>query len=115
MVKSDTIRIKHMLDAANEAVEMAKGKSVNDISNDRMLNLSLVKLIEIIGEAASRVSPEGQTKYAEIPWGKIIGMRHCLVHGYDDIDFEVLYQTICDDIPPLIAALEKIVPTDSEK
>jgi uncharacterized protein with HEPN domain len=94
---------------------MAKGKSVNDISIDRMLNLSLVKLIEIIGEAASRVSLDGQTKHAEIPWGKIIGMRHCLVHGYSDVDFEVLYQTIYEDIPPLIAALEKIVPPDTEK
>ncbi|MDO8137882.1 MAG: DUF86 domain-containing protein, partial [Candidatus Brocadiales bacterium] len=95
--------------AAREAVELAAGKSRQDIENERTLNLSLVKLIEIVGEAANRVSPEGRAKYPSIPWLQIIGTRNRLIHGYDNIDFDILYQTIFQDLLPLIAELEKIV------
>lgn len=114
MAKNYLIPIKHMYDAALEAKEIAKGKSLDDIQNERMLNLSLVKLIEIIGEAASRITQETQNKYSDIPWEKIIGMRNQLIHGYDIINFEILYQTINEDLPPLIASLEKII-TQEEK
>jgi uncharacterized protein with HEPN domain len=110
MFKNDLVRLRHMLDAAREAVELAAGKSKQAMENERMLNLSLVRLIEVVGEAANRVSPEGREKYLSIPWQQIIGMRNRLIHGYDEIDFEVLHQTIVEDLPPLIAKLEKIVP-----
>ena len=74
-----------------------------------MLNLSLVKLIEIVGEAANRISPEAQTKYPAILWQKIIAMRNRLIHGYDNVDFDILYQSISQDLPSLIAKLEAIV------
>ena len=54
-----------------------------------MLNLSLVRLIEIVGEAANRVSSEGQAQFPDIPWSQIIGMRHRLIHGYDNVDFDI--------------------------
>jgi uncharacterized protein with HEPN domain len=98
-----------MLDAAKEAVDLSSGKSRYDIENERVLNLSLVRLIEVVGEAANRVSTEGRDKYTDIPWPQIIGMRNRLVHGYDSIDFDILYQTVVEDLPLLIAELEKIV------
>jgi uncharacterized protein with HEPN domain len=67
--------------------------------------------VETIGEAAARVSQEGQEKYAEIPWREVIGMRNRLVHGYDSVDLAVLWDTIELDLPPLIAQLEKILPS----
>lgn len=112
MPKNDLIRLQHMLDAAKEAVELAAGKSRHDIENERMLNLSLVRLIEVVGEAANRVSPEGQAKYADIPWLQIIGMRNRLIHGYNEIDFDILYQTVIEDLPHLIVELEKTLASE---
>ena len=68
----DVVRLRHMLDHAQEVVSMASGKQRQDLDRDRMLELALVRLIEIIGEAASRVSPEGQRKYSSIPWHEIV-------------------------------------------
>lgn len=111
MFRDDLVRLHHMLDATKEAIELASGKSKYDIENERTLNLSLVRLIEVVGEAANRISPEGRDKYPSIPWQEIIGTRNRLIHGYDNIDLEILYQTITEDLPPLIAQLEKIVPS----
>ena len=105
----DNVRLRHMLDHAQEALSMASGKQRQDIKQDRMLELALVKLIEIIGEAASRVSPEGQNEYPSIPWPLIIGMRNRLTHGYDQVDLKILWDTIEFDLPPLITELEKIL------
>ncbi|MBI5183398.1 MAG: DUF86 domain-containing protein [Nitrospinae bacterium] len=112
MPKDDLIRLRHMLDSAREAVELSAEKSRRDIQDERMLNLSLVRLIEVVGEAANHVSIEGQAMYPNIPWPQIIGMRNRMIHGYDDIDFDILYQTVIEDLPQLIAELEKIVPPE---
>ncbi len=108
MPGDDSVRLHHMLDAAKEARKLAEGKSRNDIENERLLNLSLVRLIEVVGEAANRVSAEGRSKYPKIPWPAIIGMRNRMIHGYDNIDFDILYKTINEDLPSLIIELEKI-------
>lgn len=109
MHKDDLIRLRHMLDAAKEAIALAAGKSRNEIETERMLNLSLVRLIEIVGEAADHVSAEFRLNHSRIPWKEIIGMRHRLIHGYDNIDYDLLYQTIQEDLPALVALLEEIV------
>ena len=109
MKKADLVRFRHMLDAAKEAVEISSGKSRQDIENERLLNLSLVRLLEIMGEAANFISSDLQTKYSKIEWSQIIGMRNRLIHGYDNIDYDILYQTIKKDIPPLIVELEHVV------
>ena len=101
-----------MPDHAREAVAMIKGKERLDLDRDRMLELSLVRLVEIIGEAAARVRPESREKYPSIPWLQIVGIRNRLVHGYDAVDLDILWNTIIDDLPPLIAELEKILPPD---
>lgn len=64
-------------------------------------------LLEIIGEAASRVPAEQRLQHPDIPWPEIVGLRNRLIHGYDSVDFEILWQIVSDDLPPLIAALEK--------
>lgn len=104
------IRLRHMLDYAREAVSLAQGKSRADVDTDRLLNLSLVQLVTMVGEAAKRVPEDVQAQQPEIPWPSIVGMRNRLIHGYDKIDFNVLWQTVTEDLPPLIVALEKILP-----
>lgn len=85
MPKDDRVRLRHMLDAASEAVEFAKGKTRADLERDRLLVLGLLKCIEIVGEAAARVSPDVQSRYPRIPWLDIVGMRNRLVHVYFDL------------------------------
>ena len=98
-----------MLDAAREAMSFAAGKDRGCLNTDRMLVLSLTKDIEIIGEAASKVSEETRNDCPDIPWSDVISMRNHLIHAYFDIDLDVLWSTIANDVPSLISALEKIV------
>ena len=72
-----------------------------------MLQLALVRLVEIVGEAAARVSPEAQERFPSIPWQQARGMRNRLVHGYDTVDLAVLWDTIQDDLPALIVQLRE--------
>jgi len=106
---SDEIRFRDMLDHAREALSLIRGKKRSDLDSERMLELSLIRLVEIIGEAAARVRTESKEKFPSIPWLQIVGMRNRLVHGYDAVDLDVLWDTIVDDLPPLITALEKIL------
>jgi uncharacterized protein with HEPN domain len=109
------LRLRHMLDHAREAVEMVRGRERRDLDRDRMLELSLVRLVEIVGEAASRMTRADQARYPTIPWPQVTGMRHRLVHGYDTVDLQVLWDTVTDDLPPLIAALEAVLGLESEQ
>lgn len=105
----DLIRIRHMLDAGTDAMSFAAGRTRADLDKDRQLLLSIVKSLEIIGEAASKVSAPTRELYAHIPWHAIITMRHRLVHGYFDIDHEVVWQTILSDIPSLLGQLGDVM------
>lgn len=104
--------IHHMLDHASEAAEMVENRSRKELDTNRMLNLALVRLVEIIGEAANRIPDEFQTMHSDLPWREIIGMRNRLVHGYDTVDLDILWQILQTDIPPLIDQLEQIVSTN---
>ena len=103
------VRLRHMLDHAREAVSMVRGKTRADLDTDRQLNLALVRLLEIIGEAAGRISKEDQDRYSNIPWPEIVGLRNRLIHGYDEVDFDILWQIVTRDLSPLIKNLEKLV------
>lgn len=107
--RDDTIRLRHMLDHAREAIEMAKGRQRSELGTDRQLMLSSLKLIEIVGEAAYRVSPEVREAHPGIPWDMIIGTRNRLVHGYDRVDLDVLWRIIHDDLPVLATQLDNIL------
>ena len=110
----DRIRMRHMLDAAKEALSFAQNKTRGDLDSERMLVLSIVKSIEIVGEAATKVSQETKEKCTELPWANIIAMRNRLIHVYFDIDLDRVWDTIIDDLPPLIASLEKLIPQDDK-
>jgi uncharacterized protein with HEPN domain len=98
-----------MLDAAREIMSFVQGRTRDELDHDRMLTLSLIKSIEIIGEAAAQVLPETRSQHPEIPWLNIIAMRHRLVHAYFDIDLDRVWDTATDDLPPLVAVLEKVL------
>jgi len=104
----DAVSLRHMLDTAREAATLARGQSHEELKNNRLLQLGLTRLVEVVGEAANRVSLETRAKYPAIPWAQIVGMRNRLIHGYDVLDWDLLWDTISDDLPPLIAELERI-------
>jgi uncharacterized protein with HEPN domain len=109
MQKHDKIRLQHMLDAIEEAIFFIKNKSRSSLEKDRMLVLALIKDVEIVGEAASRISKEAQNKISEIPWANIIGMRNRLIHAYFDINLDILWQTVRNDLPELAAKLKSVI------
>jgi uncharacterized protein with HEPN domain len=104
-----TITLRQMLDYAQKAVTLSRGKKRIDLDKDLTFNLALTRLVEIIGEAANRVPSEFQDNHPEIPWMEIIGMRNRLIHGYDEVDFDFLWNVVRNDLPSLIKQLNKIL------
>ncbi len=98
-----------MLDAINESLSFVENRELDDLFEDRMLALSLIKEIEIIGEAASRITKDTKDKFPDIPWKDIVGMRNRLIHAYFDIDFERVWYTITIDLLTLKPNLDKII------
>lgn len=114
MRKDDLIRMQHMLEAAKEALSFTRGKQRKDLDSDRMLTLSIIKAIEMIGEAASKVTEESRNLHPEVPWSSIIAMRNRLIHVYFDVNLDRVWDTITDDLPPLIAILETVMSKEKE-
>ena len=107
--KEDTNRLYHMLQAAREAVGYSKGCRQDDLETDRPLVHSLVRCLEIIGEAANKISPECRQDNPQIRWDDIIGMRNRLIHAYFDVNLNIVWQTVSNELPLLIAELTPIV------
>ncbi|HUT79419.1 MAG TPA: HepT-like ribonuclease domain-containing protein [Polyangia bacterium] len=98
-----------MLDNTREAMAIAADRRRADLDGDRLLELGLVRLIEIVGEAAAKVTDDFRSDHPQIPWPQIVAMRNRLVHGYDEIDLDVLWDTIRDDLPSLATELAKLL------
>jgi len=102
----DEISVRQMLDRSREAVSMARGNTRAALTTDRMLEPDLTRLVEVVGEAASRVSAPTKSRHPDVPWPAIVGMRNRLIHGYDAVDLDVLWDTVEVDLPRLIAQLD---------
>lgn len=100
-------RMRDMLAYAKEALAMTAGKSRANLDRERSLELSLTRLVEIIGEAASRVDSGTQSRLPDIPWGEIVSARNRLIHGYDSVDLDILWAIVQQDLPKLADSLEK--------
>jgi uncharacterized protein with HEPN domain len=111
--RDDGASLQQMLDYAREASGLVQGRVRSALDHDRVLSLALVQLCQILGEAASRVSSQRRQQHPDIPWPQIIALRNRLIHGYDTIDLNILWQILTGDLPPLITALEKIVLPES--
>jgi len=112
MAKDDSLYLGHMLDIAWKVVTKTSGLSRADYDQDENLRLALAHLVQVIGEAARRVSPKTQKAHPEIPWANIIGMRHKVVHDYLEVDEDIIWAVARVDLPALVKALERIVPPE---
>jgi uncharacterized protein with HEPN domain len=92
---------------AREACALVSGRTREELRSNRMLQLTLTRLVKIVGEAAGRVSPETQAQFPRVPWREAIATRHRITHGYDVVDYDILWDTVQDDFPPLASALEQ--------
>ena len=101
-------RVQDMLDYAQEAVAMARGHSRADLNKDRMLELALTRLVELVGEAAWFVPDEYREQHSQVPWRVIVATRNQLTHGYSSIDLDEIWGIIQDDLLSLIAQLQAI-------
>lgn len=98
-----------MRDHAAEAVAMLGDRTLEQLRGDRMLQLALVQLIEIVGEAAGRVPSEVRESYPPVPWQLAADMRNKLIHGYDLVEYAVVYDTVRDDLAQLVTQLDAII------
>jgi uncharacterized protein with HEPN domain len=108
--RDDQVYIEHMLDTANKAIDFVAGLSREDFDNNEQLRLAVTHLLQIIGEAARRVSLDFRNTHPEIPWKAIVGMRSKVVHDYLNVDEDVVWDTVKSDLAPLVLELEKLSP-----
>ena len=109
MLPADRVRLRHMLDAGKEAIAFLHGQQRSALYKDRKLALALVRSIEVIGEAATHVTQPCQDTCPQIPWPEIVAMRNRLIHAYFDLDLDRVWDTVQEDLPPLVAQLENIL------
>ena len=99
--ENDPARVRHIYDAVQQCVRLTQGRTRADMDTDDLFALAMARLLEIIGEAASQVTVEFRAAHPEIPWRAMIGMRNIVIHAYFEVDRDVIWQTISEDIPPL--------------
>jgi uncharacterized protein with HEPN domain len=102
----DAVRLRHLLDAAEKAIGFAKGKSRSDLDADEKLALALVRLLEIVGEAARMLSESYKKKHRDIQWHSIVSTRNRLIHGYFDVDLDIVWNIVAKDLPSLVERLQ---------
>lgn len=109
MTKNPLERLRHMRDFAAEAVQFAQGRSRADLDSDRLFSLAVARLFAVMGEAATHVPDDLRDAHPEIPWRSIVGMRNRLIHGYVEVDHDIVWETIVRHLPPLITALDQML------
>jgi uncharacterized protein with HEPN domain len=112
MRAEDRIRLLHMTEAAQTALKFVAGKQKSDLQFDQMLLFAVVRAIEILGEAANKVSEDLQSANSSIPWRAMVGMRNRLVHADFDVDTEMVWKTLQSEIPELLSALQALLLSD---
>ncbi len=109
MENKDLVRFRHMLDSLNAILRFVKGRTRRHLNTDRMFSNAVIRELEILGEAANNVSKNTQKLFPMFPWKQIVGMRNTLIHAYFDVDYDIIWKTINNDLPPFHAQLKKII------
>ena len=109
MQRDDSILIKHILEAAEKSIAFLSNHTRENLEEDEKLALSIIRLLEIVGEAANQVSEDYKTKHSNIPWRNMIGLRNRLIHGYFDVDLDIVWDTVKSDLPPVVKQLRQLI------
>ena len=108
MRADDRVRVLHMSEACESVQRFIQGRRRLDFETDQMLLFAVVRAIEVLGEAAGKVSEDTRSACPEIPWPEITNMRNRLIHGYFDIDVDIVWNTASIELPALLADLRRI-------
>lgn len=109
MRPDDRTLVMHMIDAAEDIGRFTHGSNAADLENDRILLFALVRALEVLGEAANGVTSETRALAPEIPWNLVVATRNRLIHGYFDVDPEIVWQTATVEVPKLLPGLRKLL------
>ena len=109
MPPEDRIRLLHMIEATETALKFVTGRQRADLNSDQMLLFALVRAIEMFGEAAGKVSEATREAAADIPWGLVVSMRNRLIHAYFDVDNDVVWKTVSEELPELLTKLRALI------
>jgi uncharacterized protein with HEPN domain len=109
MENKDLVRLKHMLDSAEAILSFVKGKRRSSLDNDRLLLSGVLRELEVIGEAANRVSEKIKKRFSNLPWKELVGMRNRLIHAYFDVDHDIIWKTIREYLPSFQKQLEQAI------
>lgn len=101
--------VEDILDGMNKAEELLEGVSYSQFENDYRINFAVVRALEIIGEAAKRLPEELRRSYSDIPWKGMAGMRDRIIHGYDNVDLQIVWDVVRRDIPDIKPKIERIL------
>ncbi len=112
MARDDRLTLEQMLETARRIRRIASGCTRQEFEADEVRQLALLHLIQVLGEAASRVSAAFREFHPELPWGSMAGMRNRIVHGYDHVDPDIVWRVATEDVEPVIAALERLVGSE---
>ncbi len=112
-MKRDEVYLLDILEAARLAISYVKSVTEEEFIRDTQCQDSVIRRIEIMGEAARRVSAQGKVAQSDIPWGEMTGMRNLMIHDYDGVDLKIVWNTVKQDLPRLIALIEPLVPPES--
>ncbi len=116
MNERDEVRLRDMLDEARRARRFVQGKTRADLDkDDQIVGFAVVRALEIIGEAANKVSQETRDTFPQVRWSDIIGMRHRMIHDYANVDYDIVWDVVIYDLPALIAALEALFPDQPDE
>jgi uncharacterized protein with HEPN domain len=112
MNRQDEIRLRDMRDEARQTLDFMEGNTRQSLDDNKMLAYAVIRTLEIIGEAASKVSAETRAVYPQMKWRSIVGMRNRIIHDYSNVDLDIVWETITIQIPELIAELDRILPSE---
>jgi uncharacterized protein with HEPN domain len=114
LLDSDSIRIRHMIEAVRQALDYAADRNAADIDADPPVKALLIRNLEILGEAASRITPELRAAHQEVPWRDMVDLRNRLIHAYFDVDMDIIWTTVQRALPGLLVQLEALLPSPDE-
>lgn len=109
----DEVYLRDVLDAATVALGYVGGKTREEFLADMQLQDAVIRRLSILGEAARRVSDIGRAAWPELPWAEMVGMRNIVVHEYDNVDAEVVWSAVQEDLPRLVRSLNKVLGIDN--
>lgn len=110
--QKDSLRLHHIIEAVEHVLDFTKEVSEEDFGTDYEKQSAVIRQFEIIGEAASKLTPKFTEQHKDIGWSRVVGMRHKMIHGYFDVDVSIVWTTVTDDIPSLKTAVERILTVD---